>query len=243
MGKVSKRKHGKRDRWERRFIPRSTTNPAVVYAIGGLGAIALGAGVWGQFGSSFRKAAADLEPWAYAPWVLAGGAILLGIAIWIGTSGAAAVRVGSGGVAEERGQSRRIPWWRVDSIFWDDGAVVVQGKDDADAKLTIRFQTRSVPDGAAWLVSEAERRIEDKIDLPEELRESLGHPDKDAGELVAPPPLQLVGKRCSKSDKIIAYEPDARVCPQCERIYHKAAVPKTCSCGASLSDLREKAPL
>jgi hypothetical protein len=57
---------------------------------------------------------------------------------------------------------------------------------------------------------------------------------------VEAPPLQLVGKRCAESDKIIAYEPDARVCTRCERVYHKTKVPKTCECGADIGHLRER---
>ena len=50
--------------------------------------------------------------------------------------------------------------------------------------------------------------------------------------------VQVVGKRCSESDKVIAYEPDARVCPKCERIYQKFYVPDECPCGASLQGMR-----
>ena len=51
---------------------------------------------------------------------------------------------------------------------------------------------------------------------------------------------QFLTKRCSRTDKVIAYEPDARVCGQCERVYHKLGVPKACACGASLAALRDK---
>lgn len=237
MAKVSKKKQGGRARWERRFVPRSTTSPSLVYAIGAVGSVGLGAGFWGQFGSSLRKGAEALEPWAYAPWVLAAGAVVLGVAIWIGTSGATAVRVGSGGVAEERG-NKRLPWWKIEAVFWDDEAVAVRGKDDAGVEQTIRFSLKALPDAAAWLLHEASERIAEKVDLSDEQREAIGRRNKDDGEGVPATPLQLVGKHCYKSDKVIAYEPDARVCPECERIYHKTTVPKTCACGASLAALR-----
>jgi hypothetical protein len=51
----------------------------------------------------------------------------------------------------------------------------------------------------------------------------------------------VVGKHCADSGTVIAYEPDARVCPRCERVYHKAHVPETCACGGSLEGLRAKA--
>jgi hypothetical protein len=50
-----------------------------------------------------------------------------------------------------------------------------------------------------------------------------------------------VGKRCAESDVIISYEPDARVCPRCERVYHKDHVPKSCVCGASLAEVKAPA--
>lgn len=240
MAKPTKRKQSKQhQRWEKRFLPRSTTSPALVYALGGVGALALGGGFWGQFGSSLHKVAEDFEPWPYAPWVLAGGAVLLGASIWVGTSGAASVRVGSGGVAEERGQGRRIAWWAVDAITFEDGALVVQGKGESDEHESIRLSLVALPEAAALVLKEATARIPDKVSLSEEERAKVPSSRKEDGESITPAPLQLVGKRCNKSDKIIAYEPDARVCPQCERIYRKESVPRKCACGASLSHLQQ----
>jgi len=51
-------------------------------------------------------------------------------------------------------------------------------------------------------------------------------------------PPQVVGKHCAASGKVISYEPDARVCPRCERVYHRASVPASCECGASLTELQ-----
>jgi hypothetical protein len=39
---------------------------------------------------------------------------------------------------------------------------------------------------------------------------------------------------------IIAFEPDARVCPRCERIYHRDHVPDTCACGGAMSSAHGK---
>ncbi len=240
MAKLTKRKQNKHQRWDKRFIPRSTTNPRVVYGLGAIGALALGAGFWGQFGSMLHKVPEGVEPWQYAPWVLAGGAIVIGIAIWIGTSGAAAVRIGSGGVAEERGQGRRIAWWAVDAVLFDEGALVVKGEGETGEDETIRLSLSSLPEAAACALKEATARIESKITLSEEDRAQIPVAHKEDGEAMPPVPLQLVGKRCRKSDKIIAYEPDARVCPKCESVYHKVSVPKKCVCGASLEHLRVK---
>ncbi len=235
---MSKKKQAKRARTERRFVPKAKTNPTVVYVVGGIGGIMLGAGVWGQFGSYVRADA--LEPFKYAPWILAAGAILLGIAIWIGTSSEAAIRIGQAGLAVERGGVRRMAWWRVESLTGDPEALVVTGKDESGDDLTVRVDRVSLPGAMPWLAKEARARIPEHVDLSEETLGAIGAPSKDQGEVLDCPPLQLVGRRCAETDKIIAFEPDARVCPRCERVYQKASVPKTCACGASLAGLREK---
>lgn len=223
---------------ERRFVPQATTNPNVVYALGVVGALALGAGVWGQFGNLFRKM--TVEPLSYAPWILAGGAVVLGIAIWIGTSSAPAVRVGDGGVADEKGTTRRIPWWRVESVTGDESALEVRGKDDEGKALTLRFERKALPAALPWLLKEARSRVPDKVDVSTSVIDALGVPSKSAGERLACPPLQLVGRHCADSDEVIAFEPDALVCSRCERIYHTGHAPKTCACGTALAGSREK---
>jgi hypothetical protein len=235
-GKVS---GSKRDRRERRFVPQSTMNPMTVYIIGGVGTIILGAGVFGQFGNVVRKV--DIEPLAAAPWILAAGAVILGVAIWLGTSAADALRVGAGGVTQERGQGRRIPWWAVEAVTGDASQVDVRGKTESGETTTISFEKRAVPGALAWVVKEARARIPDKVEIDEDDIGAIGSASKLVGEDKPAPPLQLVGKKCAKSQKTIAYEPDARVCPRCEIIYHRQHVPKTCVCGNNLSALREKA--
>ena len=223
-----------RERTERRFVPRSTASPTVIYLVGAAGAIVLGAGVWAQFGNALRKT--QLEPLSWAPWLLAAGAVLAGIAIWIGTSTDAALRVGVAGVAEERNPTRRIPWWRVEDVGGDADNVIVHGKDESGEDATIRVSRRALPEAVAWVVREARDRAPEQVELSEDVIKAIGKPSKEAGEIVPCPPLQVVGRHCAESDKVISYEPDARVCPRCERVYHKDHVPKTCVCGASLAD-------
>jgi hypothetical protein len=234
---MAKKKSSKRERTERRFVPQATTNRFVVYAIGFVGSTLLGAGTWGQFGNYVRTT--EIEPYQYSPWILAAGAIILGIAIFIGTSTEAAIRVGVAGIAEERGQTRRMPWWRVEDVGGDANVLVVRGKDEAGVDMTVRIVKRAMPGAMAWVVKEARDRAGEKVELSDDALEAIGKASKDVGEVVPCPPLQVVGRRCAKSDKIIAYEPDARVCPKCERVYHKEQVPKTCECGASLEALRD----
>jgi hypothetical protein len=232
-----KKKHKPRERHERRFLPRSTASPLVVYIIGATGAILLGAGVWGQFGNALRKI--EVEPYEYAPWVLAVGAVLTGVAIWIGTSTEAAIRVGIGGLTEERGSPKRMPWWRVEEVTGDATMLVVRGKDDTGTDMIVRITRRALPDAMAWVMREARDRAPDRVELSDDAITSIGKPSKDAGEVITAPPLQVVGQRCGESDKMISYEPDARICPKCERVYHKDHVPKRCvSCDSSLADLK-----
>src|SRR5438105_494637 len=149
MGKQSRRKQ-KRERFERRFVPASTMDYRIVYGVGGLGAIGLGAGFWGQWAFSM---AALTEPVPYSMWVLAAGAVILGIAIWIGTSGETIVRVGSAGAGEEKsGNVRRIPWYALKSVGFENRELVVEGKDEAGEKYTFRVKHATSPQAVAWIV-------------------------------------------------------------------------------------------
>jgi hypothetical protein len=234
---MAKKKTSKpRERTERRFLPQAQANAKVVYVLGGAGAIVLGAGVFEQFGNAIRKIPVDPVEWA--PWLLAAGAVIVGLAIWIGTSTEAAVRVGVAGIAEERNPMRRMPWWSVEDVSGTANVIVVRGKDENGADMGVRFTRRATPGALAWVVREAKERAPEQFELSDEVVEQIGKASKQFGEVVACPPLQVVGKRCADTDKVISYEPDARVCPRCERIYHKDHVPKSCVCGASLADVK-----
>lgn len=214
-------------------------SPWIIYAIGAVGAALLGAGVWGQLGNAFRKT--ELDPLEYAPWLLAGGAVLVGLAIWIGTSTDAAVRVGVAGIAEERGGMRRMPWWRVEDVSGTIDFIIVRGKDEAGAEMSVRFSNRATPGAVAWVAREARDRAPEQFELGSDVVKAIGKPSKEVGEVVPCPPLQVVGRRCAESDIVISYEPDARVCPRCERVYHKDHVPKTCvGCEAPLAELKQE---
>jgi hypothetical protein len=225
-----------RERREQRFEPHASASPSVVYALGALGAVAMGAGVWGEFGSLVHETGP--EPFKYAPYLLAAGAVLVGIAIWIGTSGEPPIRVGDGGVGVERSGVRRMPWYAVESIAWADGAVRITGKDDVGASMTVVASLASHPQAAAWIVKEARERVPAVIQVPEDA--ALPDVRVSAGESLAMDPPQVVGKHCAASGKVIAYEPDARVCPRCGRVYHKAHAPDSCECGASLEEFKEQ---
>ena len=254
MEKTGKKSKAKRERRERRFLPRSTTSPLVVRLAGGFGAAALGAGAWAQVGrglvgvhgaaSALTGAADAAQPLPYGPWILAGGAVLLGVSIWFGTSGDPPVLVGDAGVAIDKGGLRRMAWHQIESVTFDGstGALVARGKDDAGSELVVRCPAGSQPQAAAWLLKEARARVPAVVDVSDEAVRDLPAARDDAGESIALDPLQVVGKRCADSGEIIAYEPDARVCRRCERVYHKAHVPAACACGASLASLQATRP-
>jgi hypothetical protein len=235
-GKSSK-KGAARERRERRFEPQASTAPTLVYVLGALGAVAMGAGAWGQFGSMIRENGP--EPLKGAAYILAAGALLVGAAIWLGTSGEAALRVGDGGLAIEKGGLRRMPWYAVERIEWRDQAIRATGKDEMGGALSIVAKLPGHGAAAAWIVKEARQRIPGVVDVPEDV--ALPEARASAGETRTLEPAQVVGKHCAASGKVIAYEPDARVCPRCERVYHKAHVPADCECGASLAALQPEA--
>ncbi len=232
--KKSSKQAKPRERRERRFEPQASTRPSLVYVLGALGAAAMGAGAWGQFGSLLREGGP--EPLKVGPYILAAGALLVGAAIWLGTSGEPALRVGDGGLATEKGGLKRMAWYAIEKIEWRDNAVRASGKDDLGSPLTVVASLTSHPAAAAWIVKEARQRVPAVVNVPEDV--ALPEARSTLGEVRALEPPQVVGKHCAASGKVIAYEPDARVCPSCERVYHKAHVPPSCECGASLSELQ-----
>lgn len=226
-----------RDRRERQFEPAAMTSRQNVYLVGGLGAALMGAGAWGQFGSLVHDGGPP--PLAWASYVLAAGALLVGIAIWIGTSGEPAIRVGDAGLALVKNSVRRMPWWAIDKIAWQGEIVRVTGKDDLGTDLALAASLKTHAQAAAWIVKEARERIPAVVDVPEDA--TLPDPLASAGTTLPLEPTQVVGRHCAASGKVIAYEPDARVCVRCERVFHKSEVPETCPCGASLAALRPEA--
>ena len=162
--------------------------------------------------------------------------LAVAVAIWLGTSGESVLRVGDGGIGIEKGQIRRIPWHGIERIEWRGEAVRVTGKDHAGVAVTVVASAATHPQAAAWIVKEARERVPAVVDVPADA--TVPAPRANTGESLSLEPVQVVGMRCAASGEIISYEPDARVCRRCERVYVKTQVPETCACGASLSDLR-----
>ena len=238
--KTSKTKRKNEPRQERRFLAQGGASTRLVHLLGALSALVLGAGAWAYvYAKSFE---ADERLHAVPAYLVAAGAVLLGITIWLGTSSEAPVRVGAPGVALEKGEVRRMPWWAIDKITFDDAAqaVLVRGRDEAGVDLEMKLSLKTHAEAIGWLVREAQERIPRRVDIPEGTLEKLPVAVEHAGQRIDLEPLQVVGKKDAITGKMITYEPDARVCPRCERVYAKRSVPKKCKCGQSLVHLRPK---
>ncbi len=235
---MSKKKKAKTKRLERRFSPKSDSNPWVVRILFAAGASAMGAGAWAHtYGHVFEE---DEKLRQVPLYLVSGGALLLGVSLWLGTSSAPPIRVGAPGVGIERGEVRRIPWHGLDKLTWEESALslALSGVDEAGKSFSFKVPLKSQPDAVAWIVKEARERVPKVVDLDEEILEKLPAATPHAGMRLELEPLQVVGKKCAVTDETISYEPDARVCVRCERVYEKSAVPKKCKCGASLAHLK-----
>jgi hypothetical protein len=261
-GKKSKK--GPR-RLERRFVAQSAHNPWLVRILGVVGATTLGAGAYAYFyAESFKKAAEAARASASAGaaagvanananvpaealrmealplYMIAFAAIVIGITIWLGTSSEAPLRVGDPGIAMDRGEVRRMPWWGISQISWEPGnlALVISGKDEASTPWTFKVPLKAHREAVGWILKESLDRIPKVVDIKDNIIDELPGAGTHAGMKVDLEPLQVVGKKDAVTGKLISYEPDARVCVRCERVYFKTSVPKKCKCGASLVELR-----
>src|SRR5690606_10677010 len=210
---------------ERRFEAETTYASRLTALTGMAGGLALGAGVYAQW---VRE-----DPLAFAPYLVAGGGVALGGALFKTGAELAKVRVGDAGVALEKGADlTRVLWCDVERIALDRGNLVVRGKAG-----TITFPVAAQPKAAAWVVSEAGRRVPDVVALSRAEVEGLGTPSDKDGEVVRLEELQIAGRNCRASGKAIAFERDARLCPTCSEVYAKDQVPKKClTCQSELGE-------
>jgi hypothetical protein len=220
----------RRARFERRFVPASSTR-AILSLVGTVvGGLVLGAGIYSQWLSA--------TPLAQASWIVGAGAVLLAAVILWGDFGGMAVRVGDAGVGLERaGQPLvRIAWNTVRSVSIKAGELRVESPD-----REIRFPVATFPAAAAWVVKEARRRIPKKVDLDESQRTALPAAQEGDGTQLPLEKLQVAGQKCRASGKLITFERDARLCPKCSEVYHHDSVPEAClTCEADLKALKGK---
>jgi hypothetical protein len=210
-------------RSELRFLPHNGPAAAISVLAMSLGALAVGAGVYGKF---LRDAAAGSHPWS--TWLLVGGAALFAAAALLGAMPASPARVGDAGVALEKGDLvEHLPWHSIDSVSVAGKALVVRG-----VGRSVTFPLAAHPDAAARIASEAQTRLPGKVGDLAGLQPGEG----SGGEKIALEPLQLAGMRCAASDRIIALDKDGRVCGRCGQVYHRESVPPACvSCDAPLA--------
>jgi hypothetical protein len=216
MAETKKKKKAKRERKERRFTPEQTYASSAVVAVGMLGALAAGAGVWGQWISEL--------PHAASPYLFGGGALALGASLWFGDAGAVPVRIGDAGIALERGSElTRLAWCDIETIEVVNKQLLVKGKS-----ASFSIPVAAHPKAVAWILAEGTRRVPDAMNVKKSELSGLPEPKDLDGELVLLEGVQVAGRHCAASKKPIAFERDARLCPNCAQVYLKDAVPKKC---------------
>ncbi|AKT38625.1 hypothetical protein [Chondromyces crocatus] len=211
-------------RKERRFENSSSVGAVLTMVGGSLAALALGAGVFGQW---FRGDGTTPHPYALH---LLGAGVAFAIAILLfGQWGSLPVRVGDAGVAVERGtEVERLGWHDVQGVLLGGGALTFRG-----AGMSIVIPLRSQPEAAARALAEARTRIPARVKEIDE--KALPAPSDAAGQVLSLEPPQIAGLRCKSSDKLISFERDARLCGRCGELYHKDDVPRRCvTCDAPL---------
>ena len=80
-------------------------------------------------------------------------------------------------------------------------------------------------------------RVPAAMDVKRQSLADLPEPKDTDGEFVVIDGLQVAGRHCAASDKPIAFERDARLCPICGQVYLNGQVPKKClTCSADLGN-------
>jgi hypothetical protein len=213
-------------REERRYEPKASAGAIVSMIVASLAAVSVGAGTYAQW---LRPE--DVGPHKYAFAMLAAGsAALIGVFLF-GLRTPKVVRVGDAGIGIEKdgNEIERIAWCDVQRVTVVSGSVLTFQSSGNSVAISIPEQ----PQAAARAMEEARARIPSKVEGLEP--GSLPAVDANQGEVIALDPPQAAGLRCKKSDKLIAFERDARFCGRCGELYHKDSVPKLClTCRASL---------
>jgi F0F1-type ATP synthase assembly protein I len=221
----AKNKGKKVERFERRFVPERS-NAAMFTMVGAMiGGLAVGAGVYGQWFLDPRV--------AQAPWLVAGGAVVLAAVILWGDMQGVIVRVGDGGVAlEESSGTRRLAWCDMKEVVLKDGVFRLKGKDKS-----LVFKVGANPLGAAWVLREAEQRIAKRLQAEKAERQALVDTKSNDGERMEVEPLQVTGRLCRASERVLTFERDARFCLRCGEVYHQEELPERClTCEQELSE-------
>ena len=212
-------------RKERRYEPKASATAVVSVLVLSIGAVLLGAGTYAQW---LRPE--ELGPHKAAPWLLLAGALsLLAIAVF-GPRNPRPIRVGDAGVGAEieDNEITRIEWRDVTRILLGGDVLTVESPS---ANLSIPVKLH--PQAAARVIAEARARIPARVeDVNDESFDAL---DESEGQVLPLEPPQVAGTRCKATDKLIAFEKDARLCTRCGEVYYKDSVPERClTCDAKL---------
>ncbi|HTQ06529.1 MAG TPA: hypothetical protein VMI54_21865 [Polyangiaceae bacterium] len=223
--KKKKKKSSKRTRKEHRYVGEQTYASKVAVGVGALGAALLGAGAYDRWIFD--------NPHAYAVYLVGIGACALVGAVSLGDLGTLPVRVGDLGIAIERGSElERIGWCDLKRVYADKGKLFLEGKESTSS-ITIAAHPKAV----ARILAEGTRRVPEAMDVKRGAIEGLPSPREDDGEVLTVEAPQVAGRSCAASGKTIAFERDARLCPQCGEVYLKDRVPKKClTCGTDLGE-------
>jgi len=141
------------------------------------------------------------------------------------------VRLGDAGLALERGpELTRLAWCDLETVSVSGKQLLVKGKG---ASFSIPLAAQ--PQAVAWILAEGTRRVPEAMNVKKAELTGLPEPKDTDGELVPLEGVQVAGKTCAATGKPIAFERDARLCPNCAQVYLKDAVPKKCvSCERDL---------
>lgn len=223
--KKKKKKSSKRTRKEYRYVGEQTYASKVAVAVGALGAALLGAGVYERWIFD--------QPKSFGIYLVGVGALTLVGAVSLGDLGTLPVRVGDLGVAIERGNElERIGWCDLKRVYADKGKLVLEAKESTSSIVIAAH-----PKAVARILAEGTRRIPEAMDVKRGAIEGLPTPRDDDGELLTVDAPQVAGRTCAASGKTVAFERDARLCPQCGEVYLKDRMPKKClTCGAELGE-------
>lgn len=203
---------------ERRFVPNATSRSKLILLLGCLGAMMLGAGFYGQWLMA--------EAPSVAAWLLGGGAILTAIAAFLPDPDSRPLRVGPAGLAIELGgdQPERIAWCEIEKIVAEGSTIVAHGPGSMRFVAGLPHHAAA----AAWIVAEALDRIPSRVHVSADVRDKLPSTKDLAGITVTFEPVQVAGKRCKASGKLISFEDDARLCARCAEVYHRDHVGERC---------------
>jgi hypothetical protein len=201
---------------ERRFEAEVATPQYVWVILVNLGAIALGAGFYGQF---FVDPAIS-----YAPFVMASGVVLVAAYLLFGSDDGTVLVVGELGLGfEQDGKTSRTRWYEVEGVALGGGLLKVEttGKP-------INVPLKQHAPAARRIVAEALKRLPKRVELDDEDVHGLGEPNTKEGDHVEIEPPQVTNQFCSATDKALTFEKDVRMCSRCGALYHRAGVPRRC---------------